>query len=337
MEPMLKTARQTLQIGTHDGIFHCDEVLACFMLKQLPKFKNSEIIRSRDNSVLDKCDIVVDVGGKYDASIHRFDHHQRGFEETGSTVVPGKPWNIKLSSAGLVYCHFGREVIHELVPDLSEKDIEPIFNYVYEKFVLEIDAIDNGVPICEGEPRYKISTNLSSRVGYLNPPWNAPPDDPQSTDRFEKAMALVGSEFLDRVLYAAKAWWPARKHVLDAINDRFKVHESGKIMELRTQCPWKEHFFDLTKELDIDSSSINFVLFTDIKGGWRVQGVPESASSFVGKIFLHPAWRGLRDEELSKVAGIDGCVFAHASGFIGGNLTREGALAMAVKSLDQTT
>lgn len=71
--------------------------------------------------------------------------------------------------------------------------------------------------------RYKVTTNVSSRVGYLNPPWNAPPEDPKSLDRFEKAMALVGGEFVDRITYATTSWWPARKHVLDAINERFEV------------------------------------------------------------------------------------------------------------------
>lgn len=41
----------------------------------------------------------------------------------------------------------------------------------------------------------------------------------------------------------------------------------------------------------------------------------------------------MRDDELSKIAGIPGCIFAHASGFIGGNKTQEGALQMAVKCL----
>lgn len=43
--------------------------------------------------------------------------------------------------------------------------------------------------------------------------------------------------------------------------------------------------------------------------------------------------RGLRDEALSEACGVPGCVFVHASGFIGGNATYEGALAMARKSL----
>lgn len=39
------------KIGTHSGCFHCDEALACFMLKQLPEYSNAEIIRSRDPEV----------------------------------------------------------------------------------------------------------------------------------------------------------------------------------------------------------------------------------------------------------------------------------------------
>lgn len=28
-----------IKIGTHNGTFHCDEVLACFFLRQLPEYK----------------------------------------------------------------------------------------------------------------------------------------------------------------------------------------------------------------------------------------------------------------------------------------------------------
>lgn len=44
-------------------------------------------------------------------------------------------------------------------------------------------------------------------------------------------------------------------------------------------------------------------------------------------------WRGLRDDVLTKKSGIEGCIFVHAGGFIGGNHTYEGALEMAKKSL----
>mgnify|MGYP004717087023 CR=1 FL=1 len=48
--------------------------------------------------VLEKLDAVLDVGGIYDPSHDRYDHHQKGFEE-----VFGHGFNTKLSSAGLVY------------------------------------------------------------------------------------------------------------------------------------------------------------------------------------------------------------------------------------------
>ena len=65
-------------IGTHSGSFHCDEALAIAMLRRLPQFEGATVLRSRDNSLLEKCDIVVDVGGVFDAAKLRFDHHQRG-------------------------------------------------------------------------------------------------------------------------------------------------------------------------------------------------------------------------------------------------------------------
>jgi uncharacterized UPF0160 family protein len=164
----------TAKIGTHNGQFHCDEVLACYMLKQLPTYKEAEIIRTRDSSLLETCDIVVDVGAVYDPSKNRFDHHQRTFNETFSSLDSTKPWKIKLSSAGLIYVHFGRQVLAEILRKLNaydEKLVEILYDKMYEQFVREIDAIDNGVEIAETR-NYDITTNLSARVSYFNPAWN---------------------------------------------------------------------------------------------------------------------------------------------------------------------
>ena len=163
------------KIGTHNGSFHCDEVLACFLLKQLPEYENSEIVRSRDPAKLEECEIVVDVGGVFDAGNKRFDHHQRTFTDTFKTLVPSKKWNIKLSSAGLVYVHYGKRVIECLLSKFGandEKLVEILYDRMYENFVIEIDAIDNGVEQAENKV-YSINTSLSARVGHLNPEWNS--------------------------------------------------------------------------------------------------------------------------------------------------------------------
>ncbi|KAJ8683997.1 hypothetical protein QAD02_019789 [Eretmocerus hayati] len=318
------------KIGTHSGTFHCDEVLACSMLKLLPQYKNATIVRSRDQSVLDPCNIVVDVGGKYDPKTHRYDHHMREFNESLSTVMnkPGYESTVKLSSAGLIYCHFGDKVIKQLIPELNDEDVEKIFKKVYETFIQEIDGLDNGVPMFSGEPVYRVHTDLCSRVARLNPSWNTP--DLKEEVQFEKAMSLVVGEFIEFVESAARLWLPARSLVEEAVKERFKVDPSGEILEFTQFCPWKEHLHNIEKELAMEPV-IKYVIFKD--NNYRVQGVPQKPGSFVCRKFLPEKWGGLRDEELSAVTGIPGCVFVHAGRFIGGTSTREGALAMARQAL----
>ena len=51
------------------------------------------------------------------------------------------------------------------------------------------------------------------------------------------------------------------------------------------------------------------------------------------RLSLLEEWRGVRDQALSDLSGIPGCIFVHAGGFIGGNRTQEGALEMARRTL----
>ena len=77
------------RIGTHDGSFHCDEVLACVFLKMLPEYRDAEIVRTRDLEILSQCDIVVDVGGVFDHEAKRYDHHQATFRLTMGQISGG--------------------------------------------------------------------------------------------------------------------------------------------------------------------------------------------------------------------------------------------------------
>ena len=76
-ESQIQTAQasQMKVIGTHSDAFHCDEVLATTLLRYTRAYANSLIIRSRDEAVFPKMDIICDVGGVYDAEKHRYDHH----------------------------------------------------------------------------------------------------------------------------------------------------------------------------------------------------------------------------------------------------------------------
>ncbi|NXG74623.1 MYG1 protein, partial [Baryphthengus martii] len=102
----------------------------------------------------------------------------RSFAESMRSLRPDKPWSTKLSSAGLVYCHFGSQILAGLL-ERPEDDpvVGTLYDKLYENFVEEIDAVDNGIAPGAGEPRYALTTTLSARVGRLNPLWNDPRQD----------------------------------------------------------------------------------------------------------------------------------------------------------------
>ncbi|XP_076632627.1 MYG1 exonuclease [Colletes latitarsis] len=322
---------RNIRIGTHDGAFHCDEVLAYFLLKLLPRYKDAVVVRTRDKSILDTCDIVIDVGGEYNHSKHRYDHHMRDFKESLSTVIkkPGYDSKIKLSSAGLIFCHFGHEIIKQLTPEASDSDVENIFKRVYDTFIKEIDGIDNGIPMYEGEPVYRIVTNLSSRVQRLNPSWNNRNID--INEQFYKAVELTGQEFMQHIDYAKNVWLQARSIVQESINKRFEVDPSGEIIELPESVPWSEHLFTIEKEMNLQPS-LKYIIYKD--DNYRIRCVPVGCGSFVCRIFFPEPWAGLRNEQLERSSGIEGAEFVHSTRFIGGHNTREGALKMARKAIE---
>ncbi|KAH7431376.1 hypothetical protein KP509_08G045400 [Ceratopteris richardii] len=276
-------------------------------------------------------DAVLDVGGIFDPEKDRFDHHQRGFDQTF-----GRGFNTKLSSAGLIYKYYGPEIIaKELNVDIKHPDVDRVYVALYKSFVEAIDAIDNGINQYDvtDAPKYVDNTNLSARVGKLNPDWIEDQSSEKENAAFVQAMEVTGREFLEALRYQAKSWLPARIIVANCLAARFEVDESGEIMVLKQFCPWKLHLFELEEELKL-KPTMKYVLYQDERNNqWRVQAVAVAPGQFESRKPLPAAWRGLRDDELSQETGISGCVFVHISGFIGGNHTFDGVLAMARRAL----
>lgn len=324
-------------IVTHSGVFHADDALAVHLLYKLPVLHNAKLIRTRDPAQIAKGSVVVDVGAEYDPARHRYDHHQRGFFETFSEAH-----KTKLSSAGLVWKHFGRDILAAHLGDRAdEQTVDILHPKMYDDFVEAIDAIDNGLPLfpdATGPPAYRSRTDLSSRVGFLTPRWNQETNDEILMERFHKASNLAGTEFFERVDDALESWLPARDIVRDALQKRTDFEGAdtrGRIVLFERAVNWKGHIFELEDELKIaaDDKPL-YVVYPDESKRWRVQAVPENPESFVSRRALPEPWRGVRDDKLSQVTKIPGSIFVHNSGFIGGNETREGAVEMAHRALE---
>lgn len=318
-------------IATHNGKFHADEVFAISLLQMLDEYRGADIMRTRDLEALKGADVVVDVGGVYDPATHRYDHHQPEFTDSFSAA-----FKTLLSSAGLVYKHFGRQILQSRAPSLTGEQIEALYVHVYESFVEAFDAHDNGVSAYPANiPRaFAAPFDLFWHVDLLNPAWNAPKEQQTAEatlEAFKTAITLVSSAFSLYLARCLDAWLPARSIVHDALaNVSTATHP--QILVLSISCPWKDHLFAAPNTQDI-----LYVVYPEwANGGWRVQAVPESPGSFQSRLPLFAAWRGLRDEELDAalVGKVEpGAVFVHRSGFIGGHKTQQGVMQLAALSI----
>ncbi|KAG1135529.1 hypothetical protein G6F37_011255 [Rhizopus arrhizus] len=315
----------TKSIGTHNGLFHCDEALAVYLLRQTKEFKEAQLVRSRDPNLLSKCDVLVDVGGEFDPDRLRFDHHQTGFSES---FIGG---DIKLSSAGLIYKYFGKEIINNILnQSLNQNDSEGldlIYKKLYNVFVRPIDAIDNGIPSASGGILYVDCTGITHRVRRLNPQWYEKKSEALELERFEKASALVGQEFHQHLDEIITSWIPSRQLVQKAFQNRFKHHKSGKIIVLETYCPWTDHLSA------IDTNNVFYAIYPATEHDWRVQCVKKRGSVFESRHPLPRRWRGLPTERLRQITNLETAMFVHASGFIGGCNNYSDAIKMAEMAL----
>lgn len=134
---------------------------------------------------------------------------------------------------------------------VSSPTVETLYLKMYQDFVEAFDGIDNGISqyVSSEPPRYRSRTDISSRVGALNPRWNEPSNDDVLLERFERASEMAGTEFKERLDYLAKAWLPARDIVKRAVEKRKGVHPSGKVLIFDEFAPWKVRPFKKTVAL----------------------------------------------------------------------------------------
>lgn len=187
---------------THDGRFHCDEVLACALFRHL--YPSGEIRRTRDLNQLetDKEEKVfyVDVGGKYDVDANMFDHHQ----DDDSSITFDDSTKIPLAASGLFYKEYGISCIRNIITsfnDISDTNLASgyipdyglISKKLYYEFINEIQAHDNGIWNEYVKPvAYPTFLHLPQIVSRFNDFTNDCMG-PTQEENFMKAVQLVDS------------------------------------------------------------------------------------------------------------------------------------------------
>lgn len=148
-------------------------------------------------------------------------------------------------------------------------------------------------------------------------------------------MSMMLEEFTERLYGQTDVFLPAREIVVEALDRAETTHPSKEIVVIQQDCPFMDHLMELERVRGIEGRT-KFVIVHNKDDSWRVRAINLKPGSFALRQKLLPRVCGLRDEELIRACGIPDCVFVHSSGFMGINRSFDGALQMAIQSLDSS-
>lgn len=287
---------QPRSFGTHDGSFHADEVSACALLLLEDLIDKDKIIRSRDPKLLNKCEYVCDVGGVYDPSIKRFDHHQVEYKG-------------ELSSAGMVLAY------------LKEKEFfsQDFYRFLNNSLIRGVDAHDNGkILLKEG-----VCTFSHIISNFLPIDYNS-----KAKERF--------LAFIEAVTFAHEHIKRLRNRYIYTQNCRDIVEkvmqQNVHYLQFEEPIPWMDNFFDLGGE----SHPALFVIMPTGEHWKLRGIPPNSKEKMRVRLLLPINWAGLRGEDLAKASKVPGAIFCHKGRFISIWENKKDALAALKTILAQT-
>jgi uncharacterized UPF0160 family protein len=299
------------KIGTHDGRFHTDEVLAIAALQFI--YPNAQVVRTRDEARLAECDIRIDVGRKYDPVTGDYDHHQGG--------IPTRENGIEFSSFGLIWREFGVQIAGD----------EESARYIEEVLVQPVDARDNGqelvTPVTTESGDLKFGGvkpfEFEDSIDLCNIAWDHAVEPRHVDTMFGIALSYAHS-VLQWLAVRARGVTRASVYVREAIARA----EDSRLILLDHGCPWQAV---VVKE----APEAVFMIFPDAVADnrWFVQCIPRQLGRREYRKELPAAWRGLDKETFVAATGVPDAQFVHQKLFICVARSREGALALAQLAL----
>jgi uncharacterized UPF0160 family protein len=301
--------QQQMVIGTHDGTPHADDIFAVAIILLVDP--NFNVIRTRDKQLLQKADIRVDVGMKYEPPLD-FDHHMPDFD---IARPDGRPY----ASAGLVGRHFWTKLIEE----------RRIYERLDDKLLSSIDAVDCGVDTYTPISPYRVFDIQSYFAGYIPSAATLTGKTKPEIDAilYRSFMECVdeAKEILNREIQKARYWVMDQELVSRAIDAA--RHTDPRVIILKRHAAWGEAV--------AQHPEILFVVFYDESSeNWVIQTVPEPGDRFSSKKLLPAEWAGKEGPEFIRTTGIHDAVFCHRSRFQARAKSKESILEMADRVLD---
>ncbi|WP_151445718.1 MYG1 family protein [Lacisediminimonas profundi] len=303
-------------IVTHSGKFHADDVWGVAVLDLL--FPFSELVRTRDQALIEGADFAVDVGGEWDPQAGRFDHHQKGFRGA-------RPSGVVYASAGLVWKQHGPACVACVAAGMPGFVVAPeqarqIAEAIDGDLVQYLDMSDTGA--ARNAPG---GYGLSAVISGFNTSWI----DEQQAGNGAAVEALrmgrfrIALEFMKEIIVNAVKYRIGGLMAVQRVR-RATVLEQGRLLYLdNASLPW-------ASVVRNEMPAVLFVIsYNSIEQRHMLHTVPANPDTFEARRDLPAAWAGLRDAELAAVTGVPDAQFCHNGRFIAAAKSYEGALQMA--------
>jgi len=324
----LENETRAVKALTHSGNFHADETLGYAILHYAlapegdlrgrvlgePGTDRLTFVRTRSPDRIAEADIVFDVGGVFDPTKGRYDHHMKD--------KPLREDGTPYSAAGLLWKDYGLAAVRNIVKTpVDEATLTAIWQSLDKSLIIPVDQDDNGVA-----KMGKLS--LADIVSACSPPWDTAElygveeAKKQESLGFANAATAVAAHLVNMV-DRVRASLKAANRVVQA----YEAAEDKRILLMETGMPTEKVIF----ERDLP---VVYVVSPAGPEQWNVKAIPPVRGDFGQRVSLPEAWGGLEKKALAEISGVPDAVFAHPARFICGAGSREGALKMARLALE---
>ncbi len=280
-------------VGTHDGMFHADEVTACALLILFGCVDRDRICRTRDPHLLGTCEYVCDVGGVYEPERKCFDHHQVSYQGP-------------FSSAGMVLSYLKQQQI------LSDEE----YQFFQGSIIRGVDDHDNG----RSNQQVGVCTFSHVIANFAPAEYRSSPEELQRL--FYEALDFTLGHL--RRLHVRFLYNQSCRQV---VAQQMDSKESYLVFD--EAIPWLESFFALGGK----NHPASFVIMPSQNHWKLRGIPPDLEHRMQVRIPMPLPWAGLLGEELQKVTGMPEAVFCHKGRFISVWETKEAALRAMQKIL----
>ncbi len=344
----------------HDSgeTFNMGEIFATAMLAILSPV---ELFRTEDQSIINNTNaIVYNVGNEFDPARKRFDYRQKGFFEI-------YPDGTIYSTAGLIWREYGIAIVKKLDKDIDDEIALKVMLDIGNNLISDFDAMANSQSKSSFE--FYLAVNL---VHYALACSEGEDLDTRFINACKVADVVLRNEIKIAISLAQVRELPLKDQIETIDNtiivmDQYVpgwsqlIHSSdhSKVADLlyvifspkidrncvleailsAIERNWRDQKDSATFDIDCFLKTINDSydprINSSINTDWYINAIPLTSDDWSpAKRPFPEEWRGLQNEDLQKASGVKTAVFCHTAGYFAIAKTKDGAIALAKKAIN---